>query len=262
MRFDAEGVPHLERAKLPGEAPAHGAIHVGDGIGNFGNAARGIETGFGNQRPEELLGLVAGLAGEHRARAAPGGVRECLRCARAVSREAKRAFWLRAILHGGGIERQDFAVAAFLDALVKAAAGLFAEPAATYHLLDAAAACGRVRATRRRGRCRKYCARRGPARRGRQCRRCGTWRTCGQPMAGPVQASTSSMVMPSWVIRRIAVSMENVPMRLAMKLGVSLARTTPLPRRRSQKSAERIEHFGPRGPGRESVRPASCNAAD
>ena len=39
------------------------------------------------------------------------------------------------------------------------------------------------------------------------------------------------------------MSIENVPMRLAMKLGVSLARTTPLPRRRSQKSAERVEHF-------------------
>ncbi len=59
----------------------------------------------------------------------------------------------------------------------------------------------------------------------------------GWPMAGPVQASTSSMVMPSLAIRRSAFIMENVPMRLAMKLGVSLATTTPLPRRRSQKSA-------------------------
>ena len=51
----------------------------------------------------------------------------------------------------------------------------------------------------------------------------------GQPSAGPVQASTSSNVMPSSFIRRIAFSMENVPMRLAMKFGVSLATTTPLP---------------------------------
>ena len=41
----------------------------------------------------------------------------------------------RAIFHGGGIEREDFAVAAFFDALVKAAAGLLAEPAAAYHVL-------------------------------------------------------------------------------------------------------------------------------
>ena len=72
----------------------------------------------------------------------------------------------------------------------------------------------------------------------------------GQPMAGPVQASTSSTVMPSWAIRRMAVSMAKVPMRLAMKLGVSLARTTPLPRRRSQKSASASSTSGRvAGPG-------------
>ena len=51
----------------------------------------------------------------------------------------------------------------------------------------------------------------------------------GQPSAGPVQASTSSNVMPSSPIRRMAFSIEYVPMRLAMKFGVSLAMTTPLP---------------------------------
>ena len=56
----------------------------------------------------------------------------------------------------------------------------------------------------------------------------------GQPSARPVQASTSSNVMPSSPIRRIAFSIEYVPMRLAMKLGVSLATTTPLPRVWSQ----------------------------
>ncbi len=58
----------------------------------------------------------------------------------------------------------------------------------------------------------------------------------GQPTAGPVQASTSSTVMPSEPISRNALSMENVPIRLAMKFGVSLATTTPLPSRRSQNS--------------------------
>ena len=71
----------------------------------------------------------------------------------------------------------------------------------------------------------------------------------GQPTAGPVHASTSSMVMPRDCIRRSAFSMEKVPMRLAMKLGVSLASTTPLPRRRSQKSESAAitsgEVFGP-----------------
>ena len=68
----------------------------------------------------------------------------------------------------------------------------------------------------------------------------------GQPSAGPVQASTSSKVMPSSPIRRIAFSIEYVPMRLAMKFGVSLATTTPLPSVRSQKLGERFDHFGAR----------------
>ena len=51
----------------------------------------------------------------------------------------------------------------------------------------------------------------------------------GRPMSGPVIASTSSK--PSlnspvwWAVARI----ENTPMRLPMKLGVSFAYTTPLP---------------------------------
>ena len=59
----------------------------------------------------------------------------------------------------------------------------------------------------------------------------------GQPTAGPVQASTSSTVISSAVISWIAFSIENVPMRLAMKFGVSLATTTPLPSRTSQISS-------------------------
>jgi len=71
----------------------------------------------------------------------------------------------------------------------------------------------------------------------------------GQPTAGPVQASTSSTVMASVPIRRSAFSIENVPMRLAMKFGVSFATTTPLPNRRSQNSLNdsttSFEVFGP-----------------
>ena len=71
----------------------------------------------------------------------------------------------------------------------------------------------------------------------------------GQPTAGPVQASTSSTVIPSVPIRCKALSMENVPMRLAMKFGVSFAMTTPLPSLRSQNSLSVAttsgEVFGP-----------------
>jgi len=61
-------------------------------------------------------------------------------------------------------------------------------------------------------------------------------RRFGQPTAGPVHASTSSTVMPSSPINRNAFSIENVPIRLAIKFGVSFATTTPLPSLRSQKS--------------------------
>ena len=57
----------------------------------------------------------------------------------------------------------------------------------------------------------------------------------GQPTACPVSASTSSMVRSISCMRRMTFNTENVPMRLPMKLGVSFARTTPLPRRTSQK---------------------------
>ena len=59
----------------------------------------------------------------------------------------------------------------------------------------------------------------------------------GQPRAVPVRASTSSTVRPCAIIRRMAFSMVKVPMRLAMKLGVSCAWTMDLPRRWSQKCA-------------------------
>ena len=55
--------------------------------------------------------------------------------------------------------------------------------------------------------------------------------------------------MPSVPIKRSAFSIENVPMRLAMKFGVSFASTTPLPNRRSQNSLNdsttSFEVFGP-----------------
>ena len=59
----------------------------------------------------------------------------------------------------------------------------------------------------------------------------------GQPTAVPVSASTSSTLRSISCIRRMTLSAEKVPMRLAMKFGVSLAWTTPLPRWRSQKLA-------------------------
>ncbi len=53
----------------------------------------------------------------------------------------------------------------------------------------------------------------------------------GLPMAGPVSASTSSIVRPSSCMIWTVAIMACTPMRLATKLGVSLASTIPLPSR-------------------------------
>ena len=55
---------------------------------------------------------------------------------------------------------------------------------------------------------------------------------------------------------------KKAPMRLAMKFGVSLQGTTPLPRCRSQNSAMNGEDFRDASPGPESSRPGADSAAD
>ena len=51
-----------------------------------------------------------------------------------------------------------------------------------------------------------------------------------RPRRLPVRSSTTSNVRPWFSTSFIVASMPAMPMRLATKLGVSLARTTPLPR--------------------------------
>ncbi len=58
--FDADGVPQLERAQLPGKAPAHGAVHVHNRVRNLRDAPRGVEAHAGDRGRKELGGLVAG----------------------------------------------------------------------------------------------------------------------------------------------------------------------------------------------------------
>ena len=55
----------------------------------------------------------------------------------------------------------------------------------------------------------------------------------GRPIAGPVIASTSSIVQAPPASCSSTRATPNMPMRLPMKLGVSLATTTPLPSARS-----------------------------
>ncbi len=51
-----------------------------------------------------------------------------------------------------------------------------------------------------------------------------------RPRRLPVRSSTTSKLRPKFSTSFIVANMPAMPMRLAMKLGVSLARTTPLPR--------------------------------
>jgi len=74
------------------------------------------------------------------------------------------------------------------------------------------------------------------------------------PVFGPADRSAGQRVdlldreAPGCCIRRIALLIENVPMRFAMKFGVSCAWTMVLPRRRSQKCSNRshIDRIGVR----------------
>ncbi len=150
----------------------------------------------------------------------------------------------RAVFHLVPVEREDFRFAAFFHALVKSAAGFFAQPAALHHFFHQLRARDTFRAIRRQAYFRKYSAPRGPARRGRQYPRCGMWPISASPPRGRCRRP-----LPRWSCRALAsgaarCSMEKVPMRLAMKLGVSFATTTPLPSRRSQISSSDCENFG------------------
>ena len=60
--IDAEGVPDLERAHLPAEAPLDGAVHVGRAVGDLGDAAGAVaeevERGLAEERADAVLVLV------------------------------------------------------------------------------------------------------------------------------------------------------------------------------------------------------------
>ena len=69
----------------------------------------------------------------------------------------------------------------------------------------------------------------------------------GQPMAGPVQASTSSMVMPSWPIRRMACEHGEGADAVGDEIGRVLGAHYALAQYAVAEIGERIEDFGPRG---------------
>ncbi len=66
----------------------------------------------------------------------------------------------------------------------------------------------------------------------------------GQPTAWPVSASTSSMVRSISCMRRITLRTENVPMRLPMKLGVSLVPHDALAKLRVAEVRDGVDQSG------------------
>ena len=120
-----------------------------------------------------------------------------------------------------------------LALLVEAAVGLVAQPLALEHLVDERRHLPARSARRARWQeIRDHVARTSSPT--RSTRRKVPDSASRRP---PVSASTSSMVRSSSCISRTAFSMMKTPMRLAMKLGVSRAKTTSLPRRTSAKCA-------------------------
>ncbi len=65
-----------------------------------------------------------------------------------------------------------------------------------------------------------------------------------RPRRLPVRSSTTSKARPNFSTSFIVASRPAMPMRLAMKLGVSLARTTPLPSAVMAKVSRSSSTFG------------------
>ena len=64
--LDADGIPNLERPKLPRKSPAHRAIHIHDAIRNLRNTPCGVRTHLTDTAPQKPRSFVAALAIEHR----------------------------------------------------------------------------------------------------------------------------------------------------------------------------------------------------
>ncbi len=97
--------------------------------------------------------------------------------------------------------------------------------------------------------CRASCRSRARWCRGRPRRRCGTTRSSGGRSPDRSARRRRRSRRPKRSVCSIVATIENTPMRLAMKFGVSLARTTPLPsvvtRNASRSSSRRGSVAGP-----------------
>ena len=132
---DAERVNDFERAEFPAEAPAHGAVDVGDIVGNFRDAAGSVRAGFGERAPEELLGFVDLLAFEN------GSNEGAKAFARVVNgfagfERGEFCFLAGTVFERVDVEGENFFFAGPFYFFVKALTGFVAEHFAFEHFLD------------------------------------------------------------------------------------------------------------------------------
>ena len=130
--LDTNRIDDFERAKFPGEAPAHRTINVYNVVGNFRHAACRIQTHFRKRAPQELLGFVTLLPFQYGPdqRAQP---LSCVLDGFAHFEGGESRFLPRAVFHGIHVEGQNFFFAFAFHLFVEALAGLVAEPAALGH---------------------------------------------------------------------------------------------------------------------------------
>ena len=245
---ETERVPGFERAELKGESPAHGAVDLDDAVGNLGNHLRRIEEEIAVKAPEELADAIR--SGNQRAQALRqifdnthrfgGGELHLLR---------------GMILERLAIDGVDLFLGAFADALVESLSALLAEPAALDHALheigdDEALARGIVR-----HKLVQIAQNVRPHVEADDVDQGGSSRSWAIRSAGPVMASISSTVKSPSTVSLWMVEPKKQPRRLAMKFGVSLHGTAPLPRCRSQNSETQRKTSGAvSGPGIISTR--------
>ena len=208
----ADGVPGLERAEVPAEAPAHAAVDVDDVVGDLADAVRRV----GQRRVGDA---ARELGGACRRRRAPCG------CARRRRRRPWRRRPRRTWPSAAGDTRS------VLKSSVTMPSGVFfmkpppvLSPSIFFSTICSSSA-GTLKSSRRsslRQGLVAVLARRGRWCRGRRRRRCGT-----RPTWGGRAARRRSRRPPRRCSRRRCASlmrciMANTPMRLATKLGVSL----------------------------------------
>src|SRR5712692_10367820 len=215
-------IPHLEAPHVEIEAPTHCLIHAGDTISDLWREAGSVDKRIGGcltrQLSRPVICVKHGEQALHR-------IVDVTRCAK----RWEAHLLLRLVLERLEVQFQDGGLAIrIFNALVEALAALLTEPAAPHHLeYDFRHAEGLTPGIAGRVLVQVI----GHVDSVSRPERSAVRKTAdlGRPILGPRIVSTSPTVYPSSSARRSVDIELYTPMRLAIKLGVSLHSTTPLP---------------------------------